>query len=147
MIESQIVEPNPTRLPLSNGQWVVVKAELNAGETMDLFERAAPGIDITEPGAITKLSPTKLGLALCVAYVLDWSFIDPQGAPMLLRGVSVEEKEAMLRLLKFDRFIELMKAISAHDAETRQKKEPPDDATASSERSISLAAVGGGTNG
>jgi hypothetical protein len=121
---SRLVTPGTVRLPLSRGDYLIVKQRLNAGETMDLFERAAPEMDVTNPGALAKLSPTRTGLALVTAYLLDWSFADLDGAVMPIRGLSATEKEAALRLIDFDSLIEIMNAVTAHDAATREKKLP-----------------------
>ena len=121
---SRLVAPATARLPLSRGDYLIVKQRLNAGETMDLFERAAPELDVTNPEALAHLSPTKAGLAIVTAYLLDWSFADLDGAVIPIRGLSSAEKESALRLLDFDSLIEVMNAITAHDTATREKKPP-----------------------
>ena len=128
---SRVVAPGTTRLALSHGDFLIVKQRLNAGETMDLFERAAPGLDVTASGALGKLPPAKVGLAIVTAYLLDWSLTDFDGAVIPIRGASAEEKDAALRLLDFDSLIEIMNAITAHDAATRQEKKRPGAGTAS----------------
>jgi hypothetical protein len=128
---SRIVTPGTTRLALSNGDFLVVKQRLNAGETMDLFERAAPDVDLTAAGALGRLPPAKVGMAIIPAYLLDWSLTDLEGRVIPIRGVSAEETEAALRLLDFDTLIEIMNAITAHDAATRQEKKHPNAASAS----------------
>lgn len=128
---SRVVTPGTTRLALSNGDFLVVKQRLNAGETMDLFERAAPDVDLTAPGALGKLPPARVGMAIITAYLLDWSLTDLEGAVMPIRGVSADEKASALRLLDFDTLIEIMNAITAHDAATRQEKKHPGSASAS----------------
>jgi hypothetical protein len=146
-VDSRIVAPGTTRLTLSRGDWLLVKQRLNAGETLDLFERAAPGIDVTAPGVLQRLPPSKVGMAIILAYLLDWSLVDPQGTPIPIRGATPEEIEAALRLLDFDSFIEVMNTITAHDAAMRQEKKRSTDARASSATLPSLASVAGGTNG
>ena len=121
---SRLVAPGTARLALSDGDWLIVKQKLNAGETMDLFERAAPGVDVTAPLAVvlSKLPPAKVGVAIVTAYLLDWSVTDLEGAVIPIRGASPEEKAAALRLLDFDSFIEIVNAVSQHDAAMRQEK-------------------------
>lgn len=128
---SRIVTPGTTRLPLSHGDFLIVKQRLNAGETMDLFEHAAPEIDLTAPGAVGKLPPAKVGMAIVTAYLLDWSLTDLEGSVIPIRGGSTEDKAAALRLLDFDSLIEIMNAITAHDAASRQEKKRRDGASAS----------------
>ena len=128
---SRVVTPGTIRLALSQGDFLIVKQRLNAGETMDLFERAAPEIDLTVPGAVGRLPPAKVGLAIVTAYLLDWSFTDPDGRGIPLRGLSAAEKEGALRAIDFESLVEIMNAITAHDATTRQEKKRPADASAS----------------
>jgi len=125
LTESRVVTPGTTRLALSRGDYLIVKQRLNAGETLDLFERAAPTVDLTTPGALGKVPPSRVGLAIVTAYLLEWSITDPEGRIIPLRGVSVEEREAALRALDFASLIEIMNAITAHDAATRQEKKLP----------------------
>ena len=122
---SRVVVPGTVRLPLSRGDYVVVKQRLNAGETMDLFERAAPDLDGI-------LNPRKVGMAITTTYLLDWSLTDPEGAVIPIRGASAAEIEAAIRLLDFDSVMEIQRAITAHDAASRQEKKlPPNDERAS----------------
>lgn len=145
-MRTRIVEPRTARLELSGGDWLLVKEQLNAGETMDLFDRAAPGVDLTQPGAMAKLSPMKVGPALVGAYLLDWSLVDAQGQVIPIRGQSPEAIEALLRAFDLETLTELMNAVSGHDARMREKKRHL-AATASSAPSPSLVGAVGGTNG
>ena len=115
---SRVVVPGTVRLPLSRGDYVIIKQRLNAGETMDLFERAASELDGT-------LNARKVGMAITVTYLLDWSLMDPEGAVIPIRDASAAEKDAALRLLDFESVMEIQKAITAHDAASRQEKKPP----------------------
>lgn len=121
----EYVEPRTVRLDLPSGGWLEVKQRLNAGESMDLFERAGAGVT-----DLAKLSPAKVGLALVLAYLVDWSAVDHAGAPIRIRGITPEALEARLRLLTFESFTEIMTTITAHDATTRQEKKQPVGASA-----------------
>jgi hypothetical protein len=122
---SRVVTPGTTRLALSRGDYLIVKQRLNAGETLDLFERAAPTIDggsfPRAPGVVR----SRVGLAIVSAYLLDWSVTDPEGRIIPLRGVSVEEREAVLRALDFASLMEIMNVVTDHDAASRQEKKLP----------------------
>ena len=119
---SRVVVPGTKRLELSQGEYLIVKAQLNAGETLDLFERAAPDVDITAPDARQRLSPSRVALGLVVAYLLDWDLTDLDGAPLVIAGATADEKTAALRGLDFDSLVEIINVITAHDAATRQEK-------------------------
>jgi hypothetical protein len=70
-------------------------------------------------------------MAIITAYLLDWSVTDLEGQVIPIRTASAEAKESALRLLDFDSLIEIMNAITAHDAASRQEKKHPDGASAS----------------
>lgn len=120
LVASRLVTPGTTRLPISDGDFLIVKQRLNAGETMDMFERAAPDGDLMAPGARATRS-----LAIVTAYLLDWSLTDFDGAVIPIRGVSADEKAAAIRLLDFESLIEITNAITAHDTVMRQEKKRP----------------------
>jgi len=122
---SHIVTPGSVRLPLSEDDYLVVKQRLTAGETLDLFERAAPGLDITQGFTMAHLSPTKVGMALMLAYILDWNLVDPDGAPLDIRHASDDEKTSIFRQLTFEKFTEVMTAVGQHDTARRQEKKRP----------------------
>jgi hypothetical protein len=132
LTSSRLVAPGSTRLALSDGDYLIVKHRLNAGETLDLFERAAPDVDITAPGALTHLSPARVGIGIVTAYLLDWSITDLDGAVIPIAGGTAAEKEAALRMLDFESLVEIMNAITTHDAATRQEKKARASARASS---------------
>ena len=119
---SRIVLPGQTRLALTRGDFLIVKQQLNAGETFDLFERAAPDVDLTVPGALQHLPPGRVGVAMVTAYLLDWSVTDADGHVIPIRGTSQDDTAAALRLLDFESMIEIINAITAHDARIRQEK-------------------------
>lgn len=144
-IESWVVEPDTQTLSLSGGTWVQVRKQLNAGETFDLFDRVSAFTNGTSD--VSKVPPAKLGMAMMLAYLINWNLVDRQGDPIPILRATLDEKEAAIRILKFDRVIEIMNAITAHDAAVRQEKKLQADATASSAISPSPAGAIGATNG
>jgi hypothetical protein len=119
-----VVAPGTMRLALSDEKYLVVKCRLTAGETLDLFERAAPDADLTAIN-LGKLSPAKVGFALLLAYVVDWNFLDVDGRPLEWRYATLEARESVLRALSFERFTESMLAVTRHDTAIRQEKKRP----------------------
>lgn len=127
-IISHVVIPGTVRLPLAGEDYLTVKRRLTAGETLDLFERAAPGIDFARIKTAA-LSPAKVGMALLLAYVVDWSLVAPDGTPLELRHASEEDKERLFRQLTIEKYLELIHVVSAHDTALRQEKKLPATAT------------------
>src|SRR4029453_17852496 len=125
-----VVPPGVKRLALTDGKELVVKTRLTAGETLDLFERAAPGVDLTAIN-LNNLSPAKVGVALLLAYVVDWNLVGADGLPLDWRHASIDARESLLRNLSFERFTESMVAVTRHDTAIRQEKKRPAAETAS----------------
>lgn len=71
------VTPEKVRLPLSDGQWIDIKKQLNTGETQEMYRhmRDASGV----------IDTSKIRLAKVSAYFLDWSLTDrsvPDAGPI-----------------------------------------------------------------
>ena len=129
VIVSHVVVPGTVTLPLAAEpgaaeEWLLVKRRLTAGETLDLFERAAPGVDLARL-ATAQLSPAKVGTALLLAYVVDWNLVAPDGSPLELRHASEEDRERRFRMLTIEKYLEVVAAVSAHDRAIRQEKKRP----------------------
>lgn len=144
-IDSWVVEPDTQTLSLSDGKWVQVRKRLNAGETFDLFDRVAAFTNGNHD--VTKVPPAKVGMAMITAYLLNWNLVDAHGDPIPILRATADEKETLVRILEFDRVVEIMNAITAHDAAVRQEKKLPKPASASPAISPSPDAVTGATNG
>jgi hypothetical protein len=114
---SYLVPPTTTRLSLTGGDTLTVKQQLTAGDTLDLFDRAG---DVSK--GVAGLSPIKVGVGLVLAYVVDWSLVDPQGRLLPWRDAGLPERETMLRGLTFEKFSELLAVVTQHDTAIRQEK-------------------------
>lgn len=121
MPRCRVVRPGLTRLPLSGGDWVEVRRELNAGEYFDLL------LAMSERQSFAKL----------LAYIVHWSLIglDDDVLPFG-PDVPAEERRATLRSLDKATFRELAAAVDRHerDEETAldAKKNAPSSDSASS---------------
>ena len=141
-MRSKVVVPETVRLALADEEWIRVKKRLNAGEMIELFQRS------TNPADTTKPDPTLAPLALVLAYLVDWSFVDPQGEPIVLVDESAETKRAALLSLEFDTYTDIIAAIRDHDQSQRQeKKRPSVGATTSFETLPSRDVLVGDMNG
>lgn len=116
------VIPDRVRLPLSDGDYVDVKRELNAGEYRQLLYsqfKDSPDGD--------KLVPDheKIGIAKLVAYILSWSLVscvDHQPIPYDPQDPQ-ELRRAVLDDLDTDTYRELIAAVSAHEAKQAEATE------------------------
>lgn len=107
--------PSTTRLPLTHDDWLTVKTELTAGETRALMrESARPAA----PGVL-ELDPIAASVALVVAYLLDWTFLDADSKPIVIADQAPAVVRAALDHLDPSAAEEVLAAISAHDSANR----------------------------
>jgi hypothetical protein len=106
MASSWFVVPDIVRLPLSGGEWVDVKKELNQGEQREMF--ASMG----EHQPTTRVAGTVITRQMIAAYVLGWSLTDADGRPVAFTVGALDG-------LKAWRFNELWDAVNAHDDRAR----------------------------
>jgi hypothetical protein len=131
------------RLPLSDGQWILVKTRLTAGEYRDLLRRMSTQKD---DGTLI-VNTLETGRARCVAYLVDWS--PPDWPP--IRHVGADDRAQALDALDPDDFEEVKDAINGHEAamlaERTEEKKRRTGATTSSPTSPSPAVLVGATSG
>jgi hypothetical protein len=147
MSRSRVVRPDTTRLDISDGDWLLVKRQLNAGEQRRQYARMYRD---NTAGRFT-VDPLQTGLALVLAYLLDWSLVDDTGQVIDIRDADDDTKAAALDAIDYDSFVEIKDAIEAHeranDAATAAKKKIPPGEPSSVPTSPSLVGVAGGTSG
>jgi hypothetical protein len=117
---SRMRPPEDMRLPLSGDDWIVVKKHLTWGEKRDSEVRMMKSI---KAGQGVELDAGQLGIALAVAYLLDWSYTDTQGQPVGLRGQGDEVKAAAIRNADPEFADEVIAAVAAHDTAMRELRE------------------------
>jgi hypothetical protein len=76
---SPFVVPRVKRIELEHGQWMDVKRELTYGETEEMYARMRKQFG---PGEMPLLDPTRIGRSRMEAYIVAWSFTDPNGEPV-----------------------------------------------------------------
>lgn len=125
MARNRFVRPQTVRLELSDGDWIEVKKELNAGEHRRVFGRLVKDM---RAGERAQLDPEQVGLTKVVEYLVAWSLED--------NGKPVEVTEGAINSLDAQTFGEIVKAIDAHeaavDAEIEARKNDTDGGKVSS---------------
>jgi hypothetical protein len=157
---SRFVKPTEVRLPISDGDYLIVKEKLTAGEQLEVFARlyktaeggSSGGVTVGKTGIAESmtLDPLQVGLSMVLGYLLDWSLTDDDGRVVSIRNQPLDVVTAALRNLEFDDYQEIVAAVQAHDARhqaARQEKKRSGGPSGSGPISRSLAVVGGGTNG
>lgn len=129
---SRVVVPTTVKLDISQGDWLLVKQQLNAGESRAQFARI---LQAASPGEKPRLDTTQVGISRVLAYLLDWSLVDPTGKRIEIAGKSEAAVLAALNSLDTDSFSEILRAVTAHEEamdEAREKeKNDPDGETKS----------------
>lgn len=115
---SRFVRPETTQLPLSNGDWLLVKRRLTHGEQVDAFARET----VSANDGTVRVNPLRVGDAKVLAYLVDWSLTDDDGAQVIIRGQSIEVVESALRALDPEDFSEIKAAIDAHEQAMAQER-------------------------
>ena len=102
MARSRFVVPDMVRLPLSDGDWIDVKKELNAGEQRRVFTNL---VKTMQAGEKPELNPEQVGKTKILEYVVAWSF-----------GTGAQAFSASaLDAIDPDSYAEIVAAVDAHD--------------------------------
>lgn len=122
------------RLPLSEGDWVLVRAELTYGQQRRLAAAGVTGVPeaLAAQGQGQRLSMDLAAFdieRLCT-WVMDWSFVDDD-------GVRVEVSREAIEALQPEAAAEIQTALDAHVEALEAKKAPPAGASASAATSSS----------
>jgi len=156
---SRFVRPGTRRLSLSDGDWILVRTRLSAGDNREMLKRfyvtdragSCPKCR-TELETIRRLDTFESTVATVLAYLVDWSITDDDtGEIVNIRDEPVDVVRATLDALDPDTFVEIRQAIDAHvdamDAERAEEKKRRAGATTSNATSPSPDAVTGVTSG
>lgn len=147
---SRVVPPEYETLPLSGGDWLLVKKRLNHGNVADAFALKYESDAQALGGYRTNLR--RVGMEMILVYLIDWSLVELDGTKVIpIRGKSPDEVASALNHIDDDSFEEIKQAIAAYDtkmdAERAAEKKSQDGATESSAISPSPNANAGDTNG
>ena len=117
--------PETTTLQISQGDWLLVKKHLTAGEQRAIFRRMMRDGITGE-----QIDSVRVGWSKMIGYLLDWSFEDADGKPIIIRDKSDNEIGQALDALDVDSFREVLKAIEAHEEVVAKELEAEKNALA-----------------
>lgn len=137
-----VVMPRTVTLPLAYGWTVTVYEELTHGQHTDMqvrmFRDAGDGQVVRDLQRITD--------AAVIAYLVDWTLTDAQGAPIAIKGLAPDALQDVLRNLRQFAAVEVKQAIEAHHERQQaaladlKKTASTDRPSATTSRSASLPA-------
>jgi len=103
------------RLTLSDGDYLIVRSHLTAGEERGIYAKLWTG-GVIHPGKAPTIDPEHAGLTQVAAYLLDWSITDADDQPIVIRDQSYEFIASALQNMTPESLKEIVDAIQAHDA-------------------------------
>jgi hypothetical protein len=153
---SRVRRPETDVLPISGGDTLTVKRFLTAGEfralmsavtkpvRLDAATAAAAATAVTKGLDFTlEIDPTESGIATVLAYLIDWTFTDFDGRPLVIRDQPAPVVRAALDAIDAASYLEVQKAIQSHDHVMRAyiaaEKKTTNGATAPAPTSPSVA--------
>lgn len=122
----RFVQPEVVRLSLSDGDFIDVKKELNAGEQRRVFTRLVKAMHFNEKAEV---NPEQVGLSKVVEFLVGWSFTDSSGQP-------VPVSEAAIGNLDGETFTEIVKLVDAHEAAGDAAREQEKNARGDESKSL-----------
>jgi hypothetical protein len=108
---SRFVRPDTRTLHLANGDQLVVRARLTAGETRAQYARMLT----TGPNGIVTRNYMMSGMAVVLAYLLDWNLTDDAGQLVPIRDLSPDDLMRVIDSLDSVSFEEIKTAIEDHE--------------------------------
>jgi anti-sigma-K factor RskA len=105
MPRNRFVVPAVTTITLSDGDWIQVKNQLTVGEERAAFQQIIG--EINQTTGWRKPNIALQGIAEIAAYLVAWSFRDPEGQP-------IPPDVATIQLLDVDSYRELEAAVETH---------------------------------
>lgn len=115
--------PETVKLEISQGDWLIVKKHLTAGELRAVIRLMMHSEKDT-------IDPIKVGMAKMLGYLLDWSIEDADGKPVVIRDQPYNVVASALDALDGDSFREILTAIEAHEKAMEQELEQEKNAPA-----------------
>src|SRR5262245_35300192 len=118
MPRSRVVVPDTVKVPISDGDWIILKTQLNAREYREMMARLVDvNVKLDNPAALkdtaVKIDPLAAGESSVLAYLVEWSLTDPQGLPIPLydkdagEPMPIEYRRAALGSIDFDSYMEV----------------------------------------
>lgn len=108
---SRVVLPKYRRLPISDGDWILVKDRLNHGEQQEAF-----GLKYVADVNGSRVNLKLVGMDRVLAFLVDWSLTGVDDQVIDIRGKSVDEVVAALNSIDPESFEEIKRAVSIHEA-------------------------------
>jgi hypothetical protein len=111
-------------LTISGGDTLTVKRFLTAAEFRELIRASTKPVRLgaSTPAADVSMEvdPTESGLATVLAYLVDWTFTDFDGRPLVIRDQPRAVVRGFLDVIDAESYMEVQRAIQDHDTAVRK---------------------------
>lgn len=123
MGRNRFVLPEVVRIPLSEGDWIEVKKDLNTGDQKLLESVGMMYVKLPDGTVTGQVDWEVYELRRAMIFLKDWSFRDEQDKPVALKTKEGLISIDALRALDVPSFAEVNAAILKHVVErTKEKK-------------------------
>lgn len=114
MGRSRLVRPDTKQIPISDGDWILIKRRLTASDARRRYQRSVSPT-ATDAAGEPVADKALAGQATVLAYLLDWSLSETEPT-LKITHASEAEIAAATDLIDTDTYIEILRAIEAHEA-------------------------------
>lgn len=131
-MRTRMRRPETVKLEISDGDWLLVKKHLTAGEHRTMLA----GMLREDRNGV---NPVKVGVTRIQAYLLDWSITDADGQQVVIRDQPAAVLAGALDAIDVETFKEILKAIEDHAAAVSVELEAEKNARATASLSSPLS--------
>ena len=125
---SRFRKPEVVRLELTQGDWILIHSRLNLGQQRKVQARSAKRVFA---GEAVEVDLEKAGISNTAEYLIDWSFTDHAGQPVVIRDQPADVVMQILSNLDPEDYNEIADAIAQHEKALAQEKKHPVTASVS----------------
>lgn len=120
MGSSRVRRPETVMIPISQGDTITVKKHLTSGESRAMARMQYVPNPLT--GEHMSANPVDIGLSRVLTYLLDWTFNDVRGEPIVIYQQDTEAVRSAIDAIDPESYVEILRAIEAHDARMRAER-------------------------
>jgi hypothetical protein len=121
-------KPEVVRLDLTQGDWILIHSRLNVGQLRKVQARSAKRVFA---GEAVEVDLEKAGISNTAEYLIDWSFTNHEGQPVVIRDQPADVVMQILSNLDPEDYNEIADAIAQHEKTLTEEKKRPATVSAS----------------
>src|SRR5262245_2082346 len=116
----RIRRPDVDVVPIDGGDTLTLKKYLTAAELRTMIRASTRPVKfdasmVNGKDVALEIDPTENGLAMILAYLVDWTFTDFDGKPIVIRDQPESVVRAALDAIDADTYVLVNHAVQVHD--------------------------------